>query len=219
MTAPINEATPEWQNYIDVDNDAKRWCQIPANNTERDADLQDLVDAACWWVQDQLGQPVAPTTFFRRFNGYSNWGGSIIELPYYPVLNNPTPVVVEYWGASGAHPLTLQTPEAQGGADMFTMDWIKGYIIRSYLGLLARPSFPGLKNIEVTWVAGYNHTPPPIRMATREYVRYWWTHTQEASHGASIGGYHAPEEQDEGWPAVENRIKAMLRPYMQVGMA
>lgn len=223
MTVPVNEVTPQWENYIDVNNDVKRWLQIPANNDSRDQDLQDLVDAACWWVQDQLGQPVAPTTFFRRFNGYTGWGGSIIELPYKPILaassGGMTPVVTEWWGASGPHALTVQTPEAQGASDMVTVDWLKGYLIRSYLGLLARPSFPGLKNIEVTWVAGRNPIPPPIKLATREYVKFWWVHTQEASPGGSLGGGYRVESPDETWPGVERKIKAMLRPYMEVGMA
>lgn len=289
MAIPVTEVTPAWQNYIDVANDVKRWLQIPATDTTRDNDLQDLTDAACTWVQEQLGQPVAPTTFFRRFNGYSNWGGAHIVLPYYPILGVPT--VTEYWGASGfrtdpncvttqdgatvtdtacvatdvgaavagpgmpthvypqilsvnpgvsftmdteaissgtntltiskGHPLVLQTVESQGNSDMFTLEPLKGWIIRSYLGLLARPTFPGLKNIEVTWVAGRNPIPPTIRLATREHIKFWWNNTQQASLGAPVGfgdpGSASPTIQD--WPAVEARIKAMLRPYMQVGVA
>jgi hypothetical protein len=134
-----------------------------------------------------------------------------------------TPTVTEYWGASGPHILTLQTPEAQGGSDMFTLDPLKGYIIRSYLGLLARPSFPGLRNIEVTWTAGRNPVPPPVKLATKEYVKYWWANSQEAAFPVTVGGQYGDASSAsasvEDWPSVESRIKAMLRPYMQVGVA
>jgi hypothetical protein len=224
MTAPVNDSTVAWENFIDVANDVKRWLQIPSTDTTRDNDLQDLTDAACWWIQDQLGQPVAPTRFFRRFNGYSGWGGSIIELPYYPVLADPpwSITVVEYWGASGPHTLTQQTPESQGNSDMFTLDPLKGHIIRSYLGLLARPTFPGLKNIEVTWTAGRNPIPPPLKLAAREYVKYWWDNTQQASRGVRLRDGYGDAGSDQyydDWPGVEAKIKVLLRPYMQVGLS
>ena len=222
MTAPTIETPPVWQSYLDIANDVKPYLQIPATDTARDSDIRDIIDAACWWAQDTLGRPIAPTTFFRRFNGYTGWGGSNIALPYYPVLGTPT--VTEYWGVSGAHPLTLQTPAAQGGSDMFQLDALRGIITRSYLGLLQRPFFPGLKNVEVTWTAGFNPIPRHWILATKELVKFWWVNTQQSSRSfrASVNeGYdqNAAVKYYDGALGVPEDIASKFRGASQVGIA
>lgn len=283
------EITPNWQNYLDLENDILPYLQIPTGTLSdaKTQQLQDVLDAACWWAQDYLGLPIAPTTFFRRFDGYEGFGGSTVVLPYAPVLEVPT--VVEYWGASGSrtdtscsisanspvvgdpatigtdvgsyvsglgipngaiietvnpgvnftlnveanitltpatlvvasgHVLALQTPQNQGNSDMFTLDAINGIIIRSYLGLLQRPTFPGLKNIEVTWTAGYNPVPRHWIMATKELVKYWWDNTQQASRTFVPRGvdYDAPG-QHPLWPAVPDRVSLMFQTAKRIGFA
>lgn len=218
MAVPQIESTPDWLSYIDLSNDVKPYLMIPSTDVTRDAVLQDIIDAACWWAQDYLSRPIAPTTFFRRFNGYSGFGGSMIMLPYAPVLAVPT--VTETWGNSGQHVLTLQTPESQGGSDMFTLDAINGIITRSYLGLLARPFFPGLKNVEVTWTAGYNPIPRHWILATKELVKYWWENTQTASRTFQPHNeYDNVNDRYALWPAVPDRISLMFQSALSVGLA
>lgn len=284
---PLIESPPEWQTYLDLTYDIKPYLQIPLSDTSRDTDLQLVTDAACWWAQDYLSQPIAPTTFFRRFNGYSGFGGSTIDLPYAPVLDVPT--VIEYWGASGSrtdqncavtqgsatvtdgaclstdvgsfvsgqglpngcvilsvdpgvsfvlslpatasvnpaslvvsagHVLALQTPQQQGGSDMFTLDAPRGIIIRSYLGLLQRPTFPGLKNIEVTWTAGRSPIPRHWLLATKELVKWWWVNTQQASRSFKPAGEYDESAGHYGlWPGVPDRISMMFSTALHVGLA
>lgn len=132
--------------------------------------------------------------------------------------------------ASGSQQLSIQTagyilqeqtPSSQGapGAQMYQCDRINGLLIRSFQGLIQRPFFPGLRNVEVTWIAGYNPLPPDIKFATLEMVKYWWANTQQASRNIrlpndydEVGGAH------DLWPAVPNRIATLLQPYLQVGM-
>lgn len=218
MTTPQLPSAPQWQNFLpDINNDVKPYLQIPTSVVTYDDVLREFTEMACWWIQDYYGRPIAPTTFFDRKNGYTGWGGSTIELQYYPVLGIPT--VVEYWGNSGAHPLTFQYPASQGGADMFTFDARTGIITRSYLGLLARPTFPGLKNIEVTWTAGYQPIPPPVRVAAKELIQHWWRNTQEAVRVQRPMQDYDPLQAIGAMPAVPGRVKELLSTFQQVGLA
>ncbi len=221
MAAPQDEITPQWQSYIDLANDIKPYLQIPATDTTRDGELQDLIDAACAWAQDTLGRPIAPTTFFRRFSGWTGLNGAYISLPYYPVLQTPTAMtVVEYWGSSGPHTLVEQTPAAQGGSDMYTLDALRGQVIRSFMGLVPRPWFPGLRNIEITWSAGFNPVPRHWVMATKELVKYWWVNTQQSSRSfVKDGEGYGQQSADYAlWPAVPDRISLMFQTAIQVGI-
>ena len=93
-------------------------------------------------------------------------------------------------------------------------------ITRSYLGLLARPFFPGLKNVEVTWVAGFNPIPRHWIMATKELVKYWWENTQTTSRTFQPhSDYDNPEQRYALWPAVPDHISMMFQSAIQVGIA
>ena len=102
-TFPAVETTPTWNTYLDITNDVKPFLQWPNSTTSQDQLLQNTVDDACAWVQEFISRPVAPTMFQRRFNGYSNWGGSTIVLPYSPVIVDTShPITItEWWGLSG----------------------------------------------------------------------------------------------------------------------
>lgn len=220
-TIPI-ETTPIWQSYLDVQRDVKPWLQLPVGQRKYDKALTDITGMACEWVQNYLGRPVAPTQFFRRFDGWTGWQGVYLELPYYPVIGPLT--VTEYWGTSGPHTLSEQTPTQQsnnnGGdaGDVYQVDRLKGRLTRAFPGLLARPWFPGYGNIEVTWVAGYNPLPKDIRQATLELANYWYRNTQEAERVASPQMEYEEAGPSNLWAAVPNRVTALLEAYTQVGI-
>lgn len=224
-TVPV-DVVPIWQTYLDVVLDVKPYLQITPGNLTYDSALSDITSMACEWVQTYLGRPIAPTQFFRRESGWTGWNGAYLQLAYYPVLGTPT--VVEYWGTSGPHTLTEQTPEQQsntGGGnvgDVFQIDRLKGLITRTFPGLIQRPFFPGERNIEITWVAGYNPIPQQIRMATLELVNYWYRQTQEAVRTGSVTGsmeYGEGGASSDGWFAVPYRVTTLLEPFTQVGIA
>ena len=208
-----------YANYVDLDEDVKTWLQINPIVTANDTRLQLLIDTACQWVQNYLGRPVGPTTYDRRFNGWTGWNGAYIELPYYPILEIVS--VTEWWGVSGPHVLTEQTPENQSGQDVYQVDYQRGQLIRAFPGLVQRPWFPGSRNIEVTWTAGYNPVPADIKMATLEYINHWWRNTQQQSgnRGGGANVDYDPEEQGSGlWQGVPFRITELLDPYLHVGI-
>ena len=219
FSSELVEQVPVWANYLDVQNDVKGWLQIPPTDTSRDQQLQDLTDAACYWVQDYLGRPVGPTTFFRRFSGWANFTGAYLSLPYYPVLKVVN--VTEWWGANGPNVLTQMIPENQGSQNVYQLDSLNGVLIRAFNGLVQRPFFPGSQNVEVEWVAGYNPIPPTIRLATRELIAYWWRNTQQASRTGPTPRSEYDMDPSEGsplWPGIPNKVTTWLSTFVQQGI-
>ena len=214
------ESIPQWVNYLDLDNDIKPYLQIPQADTTRDQTMQDLIDAACWWVQDYLCRPIAPTLIERRYDGWSGYSGAYIELPYAPVLT--VNQVVEWWGSNGPQILTQQIPENQaGGAQVYQLDALRGRITRTFAGLVTRPFFPSVGGVEISYVAGFNPVPPTIHWATKELVKYWWTNTQQASRTGPRGSQDYGGNLDPHstlWPAVPQRVSEMLTPWVQYGI-
>jgi len=209
--------SPVWQTYLSVEEDVKPYLLIPAENPRLDRVLHDLTDMACVWVQNYLGRPIAPTTFFRRFDGWTGWNGSIIHLPYYPVLQIIT--VAEWWGNMGPNYLTEQIPANQGSAYVFQCDYLRGTLIRTFPGLVQQPWFPGSRNIEVTWTAGYNPVLADVRIATLELINYWYRNTQEFMRTQKpLQEYDADSGSRMLWPAVPNRVTQLLQAYTQVGI-
>jgi hypothetical protein len=210
------ELIPTWSNYLDEQQDVRPYLQFgdiaePLTDTR----LQLIVDFACTWVQNYLGGPVAPITVARRFNGWSGFNGAILPLPYYPILK--VKKVVEWWGVSGPHELLEQTPAEQIGAEAFQVDNTRGYLIRTFVGLVQRPWFPGSKNIEIEWEAGYNPVLPDIKIATLELIAHWWRNTQQASRSGPAGEYD-PEVATGMWAGVPHRVTSLLAPYARLGI-
>jgi hypothetical protein len=214
------EVAPQWQTYLDVHSDVRPWLQLGETpETTVDRKLQLVTDMACQWVQQYLGKPIAPTRFFRRFSGGTGFNGAHIDLPYFPVLE--VVEVVEYWGSSGAHHLVEQTPAQQGNSEMFQLDPVRGRLTRTFTGLVQRPWFPGERNIEVTWVAGYNPIPKDVEIATLEFIAHWWRNTQQAARTTAIPAGYEYDPATAGsmlWAGVPDRVKALISSYEQLGI-
>ena len=217
MTSP--QTSPLWQDYLTVVDDVLPWLQMTSSDlaavTGGAANMQLVTSAVCWWVQDTMGRPVAPTTFTRRFDGWAGWNGAYIELPYYPVLSVSS--VTEYWGAGGAHVLTESTPTQQ--VDGWQLEPLTGRLTRVFPGNVQKPWFPGSRNIEVQWVAGYNPTPPNLRMGTLMAIEWVWRNKfeQPAVHAGVQGEYDAGPNQGM-LGGIPDDILDWLFPSEQVGI-
>lgn len=209
------DESPRWATFLDLEADVKPWLQLgDVPVAGEDAKLRMVIDDVCWWLQDELGRPLGATTFARRF---SVWSGNTVMLPYYPVIGSPIRVA-EFWGVNGEHLLEEQTPEHQGSNEMYTVDPLRGYIVRSFQGLIPRPLFPGLRNIEVVWTAGYDPLPPPIRNAALKQVAHEWRKEQQASRsGPQMQGEHGKAEPGL-LPVMLPEVKARLASYSQIGL-
>lgn len=209
-----------WKSYVDLNNDVKPWMQYPVQDDSQDANIQLLIDMTCQWAQQKLGQPIGPMTFDRRFNGWSGWNGAYLTLPYFPVLQVVS--VAEYWGIAGPHNLSESTPTNQ--VDGFQMDYQRGIMTRVFPGNVQKPWFPGSRNVEIVWTAGFNPIPADLKVATLEMIKHWWVNTQQqSSNRLGAGGAaqeYDPEEVANGlWTGVPFRIIDLLESRMQVGMA
>lgn len=213
----------QWQDYVDVVDDVmpylqiNGWADLGGQSTALAQNLTLITSMCCDWIQETMGKPIAPTTFTRRFDGWSGWMGAYIELPYYPVVNVVS--MVEYRGVSGAFTLTESTPTNQ--VDGYQIVPETGRITRVFPGNVQKPFFPGSRNIEITWQAGYNPIPPRFRVGTLEMIAYWWrNHMQQSAirmGGAGADEYDAPFSQGTlaGTP---DAILDILFPNEQVSM-
>jgi hypothetical protein len=117
--------------------------------------------------------------------------------------------------------LQQQFPNAQGapGRQVYQCDPITGTLIRSFQGLIQRPFFPGLRNVEVTWIAGYNPLPPDIKFATMQLIAHWWRQTQQASRTFPMpAGAREPEQMASPYVGIPPEVERMLMPYSQIGL-
>ena len=215
-----NASSSVWKNYIDLYEDVLPWLQIPAsgNGAPSAMDIQKLqliLDMTCSWAQRKISNPIAPTGFYRRFNGWSGWNGAYVELPYFPVLSIIS--VKEWWGISGPHLLAEQTPEHN--IDGFQCDYLRGKLIRVFPGLVQRPWFPGSRSIEVQWVAGFNPVPADLKVATMEMVAHWYHNTQQTQRVNVRAGSDGADQVAAGlWSGVPLRISQLLETSQQVGI-
>jgi hypothetical protein len=215
VSALSNSVSENWASFLDVADDVKPFLQIPSTDVSRDQTLQMVTDGVCDWVQRELGRPIGPTRFDRRFDGGTGWNGAHIMLPYYPVLEIVS--CVEYWGVSGPHNLLEQTPTNQ--VDGFTCSYLTGRLTRVFPGLVQKPWFPGARNVEVTWVAGYNPVPPGLRLGMLEVIAWYWRNTQQSSRSFKPTGEYDQPVTQEFWASV---LPAMAKPFLdsflQVGL-
>lgn len=210
MTNPA--LTQTWATFIDMP-EVVTYLQMDSAPTDAAAiKLQRLIDGACSQAQVSANRPFAPTQYQMRFDGWGGFQGAYIMLPYFPVLSVDS--VVEWWGTSGPHTLELQTPESQGTSEMFQVEPSTGRLIRTFMGLVPRPFFPGSRNIEVIWTAGFNPIPPDVWLATIDLIAYWWRMTQESPRwfGRDNDQYGGPTT-DMLYPGIPNRIADVFANY------
>jgi len=219
VTENPNGASLTWQSYVTLE-ETMDWLQIPEKDTSKvRGRLQLLIDMTCTWAQRRIANPIAPTLFTRRFDGWSGWNGAYLQLPYYPILEVVR--VTEWWGSSGPHVLDEQYPE--NNIDGFTMDVYTGRITRVFPGLVVKPFFAGHRNLEVVWKAGYSQTPADLKVATLEMIAHWWRNTQQ-NQANTLGGLNASNEYDPEtvanglWQGTPYRILALLDSLIHVGI-
>ena len=215
MASNTNAGSLVWANYVDVNQDVKPWMQLTVGQADADIRLQLITDMVCQWAQKRIGQPIAPTQFDRRFDGWAGWNGAYIELPYSPVLEITS--VVEYWGISGPHTLSEATPTNQ--VDGYQIDYLTGRVTRVFPGNVQKPWFPGSHNIEIAWTAGYNPVPADLKVATLEMIAHWWRNTQQSMRtNVRAGGDDAEQVAQGMWSGTPLRVVNILDTYLRVGI-
>jgi hypothetical protein len=200
-----------YATYIDL-TEAKDWLRFVAGSpTTYDSNLQRIIDMACTQIQTHIGRPVAPLTVVERHDG---WSGEYIMLSQSPFLS------LNYcheWQSSGG---LVNLPESTPAnpVDGIQIDYSTGRLMRTFAGYSwPRPFFPGSRNIEVSYVAGFNPIPPDIWMATVELIAHWWNMSQ-VGRGSARGQQSGEDATDGLWQGMPNRIVNLINPYRMIAI-
>lgn len=195
--------------------DVREWLQMsqPASPSAGDRRLERIVDMACTWVQCRIGRPCSDQRFYERHDG---WSGEYIMLEESPLI-----AVVsckEYMSSGGTVTLPESTPE--NPVTGIQVDYETGRIMRTFAGYSwPRTFFPGSRNIEVIYRAGFNPTPPDLWLATVEMASYWWRNTQQTSRTLRAGEEYDSADTSGLWAGVPHRITDLIDSYRKVGIA
>jgi hypothetical protein len=206
MTAPVTTAFGGC--YLDF---AEVWPWLGMDNAPvgiAATRLQRLIDSACAVAQRGANRPFCPTRFQERHDG---WSGEYIQLRYSPFLQL---VSCTEWQSSGG-PITLTESTPANPVEGLQIDYATSRIMRVFAGYSwPRPFFPGSRNIEVIYVAGFNPVPPDVWDATIDLVAYKWRSSQESPHW-----FQPPADEYGGqqtnplFPGVPNRCAEVFEAY------
>lgn len=200
----------QWTTYLDMP-EVLAWLQFtsaPTVGSNQSEMLQRLIDAACYIAQDIANRPLCPTTFYERHDG---WSGEYIQLNYSPIVKL---IQCQEWQSTGGMVQCAEsTPE--NPIDGVQVDYDTGHIMRTFAGgSWPKPFFPGSRNIEVIYVAGYDPVPSNVWMATVQLVAFWWRHFYQASRTfTKDAGGPKREGGSDLWPGVPNEIAQVFESY------
>lgn len=207
-------STSQWATYLDT-TEVTEWLQFAGTTVSHPNILQRVIDAACWRAQEMANRPLGPTLFQERHDG---WSGEYIMLRYTPFLELVS--CVEWQSAGGPIQLLESTP--QNPVDGVQIDYATSRIMRTFAGYSwPRPFFPGSRNIEISYKAGFNPVPPDIWEATVDLVAYWWRNTQQASRGLKAPNPYGDtgEASNDLWPGMPDRIGDVFKQYRMPSIA
>jgi hypothetical protein len=203
-----NPTSTQWASYIDAE-EAEEYLQLEATLTStQQTKLQRYIDSACTTAQSRAGRPFGPTQFQERHDG---WSGEYIQLRYSPFLQL---VLCREWQSSGGF-VTLPESTPEDPIEGIQIDYATAQIMRTFAGYSwPRPFFPGSRNIEVTYVAGFNPLPPDIWEATQELIAWKWRNTQQASRTWGPQGEEFEQPGHDGlYPGLPDRIATVFDQY------
>lgn len=203
----------QYGTYMTLD-EVKSWLRYPTVSPGvDDTNMQRVVDMACTRIQNVINRPVGSQEFWERHDG---WSGEYIMLKESPFLEL---VSCTEWQSSGG-PITLAESTPENPVDGVQIDYSTGRLMRTFAGYSwPRPFFPGSRNIEVVYLAGFNPIPPDLWMATVELVRHWWENTQQAVAGRALGQANDPESRVSLFTSLPEFIEEMLTDYIKIGTA
>ena len=206
------QSTHTWATYLDF-NEVVSYLQFDATPTGADqTKLQRFIDGACTQAQGPGGanRPLCPTRVHERHDG---WSGEFIMLLFSPVLEL---VSCQEWQSSGGM-ITLAESTPESPTEGVQVEYDTGRLMRTFSGYSwPRPFFPGHRNVEVTYTAGFNPLPPDVWEATMELIAWKWRNSQQATRTSPlrINEYDGGASAADGlYPGMPNRIADVFRGY------
>lgn len=201
-------STHQWATYIDF-TEVWQYLQFSSAPTGAQANmLQRYIDSACTQGQGRSNRPLGPNQFMERHDG---WSGEYIQLNYSPFLRL---VKCQEWQSTGGF---VQLPEStpEDPVEGIQIDYATSQIMRTFAGYSwSRPFFPGSRNVEVTYLAGFDPVPPDIWEATMELIAWKWRNTQQGSRSSPRQAGEFDSDASDGlWPGVPNRVAEVFDSY------
>jgi hypothetical protein len=205
----MTTSTHQWATFLDF-KEVCEYLQITTEPTGAQANmLQRYIDSACTTAQNRSNRPLGPNQFSERHDG---WSGEYIQLHYSPFLEL---VLCREWQSSKGF-VTLPESTPENPIEGIQIDYGTSRIMRTFAGYSwPRPFFPGSRNVEVAYRAGYNPVPPDIWEATMELVAWKWRNTQQGSRSVPMpaGNEFDGDSSDGLWPGLPNRIAMVYDSY------
>ena len=178
--------------------DVKTHLNVPDSvGTQYDEELRGVIAAATAACADYTGRTLIRTSVTETYSG----GASSIILRRTPVQS-----------------ITSVT-ENGSAVTAFVLDE-DGILYRGTTTSISTWS-PGVKNISVTYVAGYADVPTAFRMAVLRMCEHLWQRTQQAPHPALGQGQSSLGQTDESLPRntflLPYQVQSWLTPYRAAG--
>ncbi|MDA8439839.1 MAG: hypothetical protein M0Z51_13400 [Propionibacterium sp.] len=187
--------------------DAKTFLNI--DTTASDAELAEFITAASqmWSSRGLPGNSVG--TLDEWYDG----GAPEISLRHAPVVSVTS--VVETIGTI-AYTLAQADPGASSSAWTYSVDPTTGLLVRRAAGI-AVAFYPGVRNVHVTYTAGYATVPADIQHAIKLLVKHLWTTQRGGGRRPGAGGGDDTTNMTAySWPW---RVDEIARAYYVPGIA
>lgn len=153
-------------------------------DTSDDVLLTRHVDAASSWIESATGRTFAQTTYTAEIQNGPPYGGkyraSIIPK-HFPVMS-VTAVSVD----------GVTVPALANGSGWALVDDVI-HLVGYYIS-------PGIANVSITYVAGYQTTPPDVENAAVELVAWWYRGKEHVGALAVTSAGATTQYLREGYP-------------------
>lgn len=160
-------------------NEAKDYLNISSSTS--DAELGPFITAASQAWVNKVGPVAGSPTYSEWYDG----GGYFISLRHTPVQSITS--ITEALTATSVYTLNALVLDGTGSSDAY------GYTFDQETGLLTRrasgaPSLfaAGIRNIHVTYVAGYATVPEDIKLAIKDLVHDMWQSQRATLRGGEV---------------------------------
>lgn len=177
------------------------------SSTDEDDKLTSFIAAASQMIYNKVGVISGSPTVEEWHDG----GSSRIVLRNQGPIVSVTSVTESY--GSMSYVLTQVTLDSgsTSNAYTFTVDLDEGLLVRRASGV-AVPFTRGVRNVHVTYVAGYATVPADIKHATLVLLKHLW----DTQRGPRSSQSSIPDGSAYSFP---NRVLEILSPYIVPGIA
>lgn len=198
---------------IDIITLAEAKTQLNITSNTNDAELAPFITAASTMWVNRVG-PVNSGSGVGTYDEWFDGGSDRIVVRHSPVL--AVTAVEESWGAI-LYTLVEQTLQSGGNLGPFgySIDKTIGTITRRSVGI-ATTFASGVRNIHVSYTAGFAAVPEDIKLAVKLLVQHMWETQRGGGKRPGQGGDEYTPSASYAWPY---RVEEIAQAYRGPGVA